>query len=73
MLCFFYHVSIGLPKPQLNFVAQSFIPTIQFPFAIQSTDYRICWAINTGSYQNLPMVPIYQPHLLDTQLTVMMQ
>jgi hypothetical protein len=64
---------LGLPRPQVSFIAQSFIPNTEYRFSLHISDYRLLWAMNSGSIQNTPYIPIYQPKLLDQQLTHMMK
>ncbi len=60
-------------RPSVNFFAKSFLPTTKYPFALQVSDYRLLWAINSGSVSNIAYIPVYEPASLDEQLDTVMK
>ena len=62
-----------MSRPKVGIFAKHIIPQTRFAFALQRKDVRLLWAINCGSYSMLPMVPIYEPHLLEQQLDAVMR
>eukprot|EP01035_Chromulina_nebulosa_P018317 gene18317-24004_t len=63
-------IRYGMSKPNINFVAQTFIPSSRYNFSITKRDFRLLWALNCGSESLAPFVPIYRPEVLDSQLDV---
>lgn len=62
-----------MSRPSVNIIAQSFIPSTEYACGLQVRDYRLLWAINCASTSNIAQVPVYQPHLLSTQLDTVMR
>lgn len=62
-------IRAGMSRPDINVLAQFFIPSSQFSFALKNTrDYRLLWALNCGSVTNSPETPIFKPNKLHSQL-----
>ena len=57
-----------MSRPSINFFAQSFIPSVSFPFGLLQKDIRLLWAVNCGSLSNIDIIPIYRPDVLEEQL-----
>lgn len=57
-----------MTRPAVNFLAQLFIPNLQFNFALKVRDYRLLWGIYCGATSNLIQIPIYEPDKLNAQL-----
>ncbi len=62
-----------MSRPNVNFIAQSFLPSAAFSFALRLRDHRLLWAVNCASISNLGSVPVYRPELLSRQLDRVMR
>ena len=62
-----------MSRPKVGMFAKYVIPQTSFDFALHRKDFRLIWAINCGSYSLVPLVPIYEAHLLDAQLDAVMR
>ena len=51
-----------------QFVSKLVLPKSRFSFALTRPDYRINFALNSGSYSSPAFVPIYKPATIDEQL-----
>jgi Protein of unknown function, DUF547 len=62
-----------MSRPKIGLIAKHVIPQTRFAFTLHRKDIRLLWAINCGSYSLLPLVPIYEPSMLDSQLDAVMR
>ena len=62
-----------MSRPKVGMFAKYVIPQTSFDFALHRKDFRLIWAINCGSFSLVPLVPVYEPHLLDAQLDAVMR
>ena len=62
-----------MSRPKVGMFAKYVIPQTSFDFALHRKDFRLIWAINCGSYSLVPLVPVYEAHLLDAQLDAVMR
>jgi hypothetical protein len=60
-------------KPTLGLIAHSSTPVSRYPFALNSNDFRLIWALNYGSVQMINMMPIYVPNRLEEQLNAIVR
>ena len=67
MLC------VGLPRPVVGYLAQSFLPSSKYDICVQRCDFRLHWAVNSGARSMIHIVPIYQPHTLEKQLNAVIR
>ena len=68
------HIShTDMSRPKIGIFAKHIIPQTSFAFTLHRKDFRLLWAINCGSCSLLPLVPVYEPGLLDQQLDAVMR
>jgi hypothetical protein len=60
-------------RPSINFIAQSFIPSTSYSFALLWQDYRLLFAINCASRSNLSFIPVFCPERLQEQLDLIVK
>jgi hypothetical protein len=53
-----------------QFVSKFVLPKTKFGFALTEPDYRINFALNSGSLSNPPVVPVYKVDILHQQLDI---
>lgn len=68
-----YPFLADMSRPKIGLIAKHVIPQTRFAFTLHRKDIRLLWAINCGSYSLLPLVPIYEPSMLDSQLDAVMR
>lgn len=66
-------IKSGLPKAAVGYLAQSFLPSSKYDFAIQRFDFRLHWAVNNGARTMISTLPLFQPHILDKQLSLLVR
>ncbi len=64
---------LGMNRPSVNFIAQSFLPVSEYTFALTIRDYRVMFALNCASKSCLPSVPVYNSVQLHKQLDMITQ
>ena len=62
-----------MSRPKIGIFAKHILPQTSFAFTLHRKDFRLLWAINCGSCSLLPLVPVYEPGLLDQQLDAVMR
>jgi Protein of unknown function, DUF547 len=62
----------NMSKPS-SAIAQMLIPTSRYAFALNAKDYRLLWAINSGSVSSYPSIPVFRPTTLDSQLDLLVR
>jgi len=60
-----------MPKPDVNFIAQFYIPNSKFNYNIKINDYRILWSIYCFATTKIHEIPIYIIEKLNIQLDYM--
>ena len=72
-ICPLHITHTDMSRPKIGIFAKHIIPQTNFSFTLHRKDFRLLWAINCGSYSLLPLVPVYEPELLDQQLDAVMR
>eukprot|EP01037_Dinobryon_pediforme_P019993 gene19993-20518_t len=57
-----------MQKPNISVIAQTFVPHTEYDFFVRKLDYRLIFAINSGSESQIQKTPVFTPQDLDTQL-----
>jgi hypothetical protein len=66
-------IKYSMPKPDINFIAQFYIPKSKFNFHVNILDYRILWSIYCYAITNIHEIPIYTKDKLNMQLNYMVE
>lgn len=63
----------SMPNPDINFIAQFYIPKSKYNFHVNIVDYRILWSIYCYAITNNHEIPIYTTDKLNTQLNYIIE
>ena len=66
-------IKYSMPKPDVNFIAQFYIPKSKYNFHVNIVDYRILWSIYCYAITNIHEILIYTKDKLNTQLNYIIE